>query len=170
LGGALAQLGRMREAVAQYEQALRVKPDSAEAHFYLALALEQTRSVREAIAHYDQALRVKPDYVMAQNNLAWLLATLAPAEGGDPVRAVSLAEQACQRTGDRVAPYLDTLAAAYAAAGRFDNAIATAQKAGDLARFAGQTQVASEIETRLALYRSARAYHAPASVPGPPVP
>ncbi len=170
LGRALAQVGRVPEAIAHYQQALRLKPDFAEAHGHLALALEQARRTPEAIEHYEQALRVEPDYVMAQNNLAWLLATLAPAEGGDPVRAVGLAERACKLTSDRVAPYLDTLAAAYAAAGRFTNAVATAQAAVDLARSSGQAQVVSEIQTRLELYRAGRAYHAPASGPSPPTP
>ena len=83
------------------------------------------------------------------------------------MQAVSLAERACQLTGDRVAPYLDTLAAAYAAAGRFKDAVATAQKAIELASSAGQTQIVSEIETRLELYRAGRAYRAPASVTSP---
>ncbi len=158
LGMALMSSGRVPEAIGRFEQALRIKPDYVEAHCYLALALEQTHSVREAIAHYEQALRVNPDYVMAQNNLAWLLATLAPADGGDPVRAVGLAEQACQLTRQRVAPYLDTLAAAYAAAGRFTNAVTTAQAAVDLARSTGQTQVVTEIQQHLQLYRSGHPY------------
>jgi tetratricopeptide (TPR) repeat protein len=66
-----------------------------------------------------------------------------------------------------VAEYLDTLAVAYAAAGRFNDAIAAAQKAIELARSAGQTQIVSEIETRLELYRAGRAYRAPASVTSP---
>ena len=96
--------------------------------------------------------------VEAQNSLAWLLATLAPAQGGDPIRAVSLAQRACELTGNRVATDVDTLAVAYAAAGRFNDAIATAQKAIELARSAGQTQLVSQIEMRLELYRGGRAY------------
>ena len=170
LGITLLQLGRLQEAMGHLEQTLRIKPDFAEAHNNLGNALEQTGKVREAIGHYEQALRSKPDYAEAENNLAWLLATLAPADGGDPVRAVTLAERACKLTNNRVAAYLDTLAAAYAAAGRFNDAIAAAQKAIGLARSAGQTQMVSEIETRLELYRAGRAYRAPASVTSPHAP
>ena len=123
--------------------------------------------MQEAMQHWEQALRSKPDYAETENNLAWLLATLASADGGDPARAVTLAERACELTDNRVAGYLDTLAAAYAAAGRFNEAIATAQKAIELARSAGQTQIVNEIETRLELYRAGRAYRAPASVTSP---
>jgi tetratricopeptide (TPR) repeat protein len=103
----------------------------------------------------------------AQSNLAWLLATLEPTEGGDPVRAVTLAQRACELTGNRVAAYLDTLGVAYAAAGRFSDAIAAAQKAIELANSAGQTQLVSEVQTRLELYRSGRAYQRSAGVTQP---
>jgi tetratricopeptide (TPR) repeat protein len=149
------------------ERALRLKPDYAEAQYNLGVALARLGRLPEAVGHWEQALRLKPDYAEAENNLAWLLATLAPADGGDPVRAVTLAEWACELTNNRVAAYLDTLAVAYAAVGRFNDAIATAQKAIGLARSAGQTQVVSEIETRLELYRAGRAYRAPASVTSP---
>ena len=161
LGLALSQAGRFDNAVGQFEQALRLKPEHADAHFNLGLALEQTGRLREAIGHYEQTLRFKPHFAEAQNNLAWLLATLAPANGGDPVRAVTLAQRLCQTTGNHVAAYLDTLAAAYAAAGRFAEAIATAQAGSELARAAKQPQVVKEIEAHLQLYRSGHAYVQP---------
>ncbi|HVM59938.1 MAG TPA: tetratricopeptide repeat protein [Verrucomicrobiae bacterium] len=163
LGLSLARLGRLQEAIGQYEQALRLKPDDPKAHRSLGNALAQTGRIPEAMGHWEQALRLKPDDPEIQNDLAWLLATLAPANGGDPARAVTLAERACELTNNRAAEYLDTLAVAYAGTGRFDDAIATAHKASGLARSEGQTRLADEIETRLELYRAGRAYRAPAS-------
>ena len=167
LGIVLQQTGKTEEAIAHYEQALRLKPDYAEVHYNLGCSLQQEGRMQEAMQHWEQALRSKPDYAETENNLAWLLATLASADGGDPARAVTLAERACELTDNRVAGYLDTLAAAYAAAGRFNEAIATAQQAIELANSAGQAQAVSEIETRLELYRAGRAYRAPASVTSP---
>ncbi len=158
LAVALLAVGRAQEAARHLEQVLQAKPDFAKGHYDLALALEQTGRGREAIGHYERALEITPDASDVQNNLAWLLATLAPADGGDPARAVTLAERACEVAGNKVPAYLDTLAAAYAAAGRFNDAIATAQKAVDLARAAGQPQVASEIEAHLKLYRDGHPY------------
>jgi tetratricopeptide (TPR) repeat protein len=158
LGGILLRLGEIQEAVEHYNEAVNIQPDSAEAHSNLALALWQAGQLREAIKHWELALRIEPDYPEAQNDLAWLLATLKPAEGGDPVRAVSLAERACNLTGYQMPRDVDTLAAAYAAAGRFNDAVATAQKAIDLARSAGQSQLVGEIQARLLLYHSGRAY------------
>jgi tetratricopeptide (TPR) repeat protein len=157
LGTALMQAGRMPEAIEHFEQALRIKPDFVEAHVNLGRDLVRLGRLQEAMGHWEQALRIKPDYVEAQNSLAWSLATRAPAEGGDPVRAVALAQEACERTGNRVATYLDTLATAYAAAGRFNDACATAEKAIDLARSGGQPELARRIEARLELYRSGHA-------------
>jgi len=168
MGVALQRAGKVSEAIAQYEPALRIKPDYAEAHSNLGVALEQTHRVREAIEQYEQALRIKPDYPQAQNNLAWLLATLAPTEGGDPARAVTLAERDCQLTNNRVAPYLDTLAAAYATGGRFSDAVATAGTAIELAKAAGQSQLVEEIELHLELYRSGQPYRQAVDVTNPP--
>jgi spermidine synthase len=62
-------------------------------------------------------------------------------------------------TGNSNANFLDTLAVAYAAAGRFNDAIATAQKAIELARSASQAQLVQKMEARLQLYRDGQPYH-----------
>jgi tetratricopeptide (TPR) repeat protein len=74
LGLALVQLGRVRDAVGHYEQALRIRPDFAEAHCNLGVALENLGRAPEAIQHYEQALRIKPDLAEAHNNLGAVLA------------------------------------------------------------------------------------------------
>jgi len=70
----LEQAGRIQEAIRHYEQALRIKPDFADAHYNLGNALEKAGPVPEAIQHYKQALRIKPDFTQAQNALARLQA------------------------------------------------------------------------------------------------
>ena len=109
LGLALEKVGRVQEAIGHFEQALRFQPDFVSAHLNLGNALEQTGEFRAAIQRYEEALRIKPDSIEAQNNLAWLLATLAPANGGNPVQGLALAQRVCELTGNRAAPYLDTL-------------------------------------------------------------
>jgi spermidine synthase len=158
LGSLLHKAGKLQDAIWHYEEALQIKPNLAETRCNLGDAYWQAGKVHDAIGQYEQALLIKPDLVVAQNNLAWLLATLPRAEGGDPVRAVSLAQRACELTANHVAADVDTLAVAYAAAGRFSEAIATAQRAIELARSDGQTQLVSEIGIRLELYRAGRAY------------
>ena len=67
-------LARPQEAIGHFEQALRIKPDLAEAHYNLAVALEQTGKIEDAIRHYEQVLRLKPDFSEAQKSLARLRA------------------------------------------------------------------------------------------------
>jgi tetratricopeptide (TPR) repeat protein len=68
----LKQAGNIEEAIAHYEQALRINPDLAEAHNNWGLALEKLGRTPEAIAHYEQALRIKPDFTAARNALVRL--------------------------------------------------------------------------------------------------
>jgi len=161
-GNALLRLGRPSEAVEQYQQAIRIKPEFAQAHMSLSFALAGIGRFREAIEHGQQAARLMPDHPKISRFLAWLLATHEAAEGGDPARAVELAEHACAQTGRRDAECLDALAAAYAAASRFDEALATAQEARRLAEAAGQRRHAEAIQMRLELYRDHKPYREPA--------
>jgi len=165
LGNALTRVGRIPEAIEHLERALRLKPDYASAHYNLGVALVRLGRLQEAMGHWEQALRSKPNYVEVENNLAWLLATLATADGGDPVRAVTLAQRACELTNDRVAEYLDTLGVACAAAGRFNDAIAAAQKALELARSANQPQLVREIASHLEMYCRDHAYRESTNAP-----
>jgi tetratricopeptide (TPR) repeat protein len=155
-GIVLSQAGKLQEARAHYEAALRIKPHLPEAHNNLGYDLQQTGHLREAIAHYEEAVRAKPDYLQALNNLALTLAIAPPAQGGEPTRAISIARQVCDLTASRVPAYLNTLAMAHAAAGQFNDAATTAQQALELARAAGQAQLAGQIAARLASYRESR--------------
>ena len=56
------QIGKIQEAIGQYEQALRIKPDYAKAHNNLGVALSRLGKTQEAIGQYEQALRIEPDY------------------------------------------------------------------------------------------------------------
>ena len=158
LANALFRVGKVTDAITHYRLSLQSNPKNADAHSKLGAALNATGNAHDALGQWEQALRINPDLTEAQNNLAWVLATLPPTEGGDAVRAVGLAQRACELTGNRAPGDLDTLAVAYAATGRFDDAIATARTAIDLARAAGQAELAKEIKARLELYRTAHAY------------
>jgi protein O-mannosyl-transferase len=154
LGYVLVQAGEVEKGIAHYEQALLIKPDLPDVQCHLADALTQVGRPQEAIVHYEKALSLNPDSVWAHRRLARLLATLPPADGGDPVRAISLAQQACQLTSNKSAVCAATLATAYTAAGRSNAAIAAAEAAIDLARSAGQTNLVDQIQLQLDRYRA----------------
>ena len=115
----------------------------------------------EAVKHYRLALRLQPHSIATLNNLAWALATHEIANAPDPTFAVELAERACQQSAYKGANHLDTLAACYAAAGRFPDAVQTAQKAIELATSTDQAQLAEDVRHRLRLYETGQTYREP---------
>jgi Flp pilus assembly protein TadD len=64
--------GRTSDAIDEYKEALRITPNSAEAHNSLAAALAQMGQVSEAIEQLKAALRINPNHPDARNNLTKL--------------------------------------------------------------------------------------------------
>jgi len=159
LGIALAQKGQVAEAIAHFQRALQIKPDFAEAHNNLDTALRKMGNVAEAITHLQKILQIQPDSPEILNNLAWRLATCPDAHIRDGVQAVKYAERACELTHYRETILIGTLAAAYAEAGRFDEAISTAQKACALASQPGEQDLLRRNQELLVLYRAHKPYH-----------
>ncbi|MHC5024154.1 MAG: hypothetical protein ACYTGG_09615 [Planctomycetota bacterium] len=104
---------------------------------------------------------------MILNDLAWLLATDPAPRPAAASRAVLLAERAAALTRRQSPLVLDTLAASYAAEGRFDQAVATARAAIAIARAAGRDTLAADIESRLALYERGLPYRDASGRRGP---
>jgi len=147
------------EAIIHYQQALQINPRYAEAHINLGKALLHMGRDDEAMVHLQQALQLNPRSVKIQSDLAWVLATASPAALRDGRRAVALAEQANQIAGGEDPVVLRTLAAAYAEAGRFDDAVRSAQKAMVLARAAGQSSLVGQLDGQLKLYAAKLPFH-----------
>ncbi len=107
------------------------------------------------------AAKLAPRSPWENNNLAWSLATSPEATNRNGALAVKLAEDACRRTNYRVTLMVGTLAAAYAEAGRFDEAISTAQRASLMAVKDGETNLFQRNQELLELYQNHQAYHEP---------
>jgi len=155
LGMVFLQQGKADEAFAQFQTVLKIQPDSAPALSGLGTVLQQRGQVADAIAHYQKALKIQPDNADACNNLAWILATCPEASVRNGARAVELAKQADQLSGGRNPAIIGTLAAACAEAGRFPEAVTTAQKALQLVE--SQTNAASvvnDLRTQIGLYQA----------------
>ena len=65
--------GQIDEAIRQYQEAIRLKPDYAEAHNNLGVALGGKGQMDEAIRQFQEAIRLKPDYAEAHYNLGLAL-------------------------------------------------------------------------------------------------
>jgi Flp pilus assembly protein TadD len=141
---------------------VRLNPQNVRTRLGLAAALARLGKADQARAEYRAAVALDPKWPARQGRSAWALATHPDPHKRDPARAVALAEQACLATDHGRAPLLDALAAAYASAGRFDDAVATARRALTLAESARQTALATALAQRLRLYQDHRPFREPA--------
>ncbi len=164
-GAALLALGKPDEAIGHFAEALRIGPDDPKAHNILARALVMAHRFGEALEHFERATLLQPEWPVPCNEAAWILATHPDPNLRDGSRAVELAERACTLTGHQNAEILDTLAAAYAEAGHFDKARATAKAAVKVASQAQARELAETIGKRLELYEQGERYRQPAGSP-----
>ena len=110
------------------------------------------------MAYFGSALEIQPDLSSAATNLTWLLAACEDATVRRAEEAVRLGERNAKLTQSRDPIVLDSLAAAYAEAGRWDEAAATADAAMKLASSLGQERLANRISARRGLYRQRKPY------------
>jgi len=155
----LSRQGRLDEAGAAFARARELEPgnEAAAAGWSSLLAAQGDRAgslnvLREALKH-------SPDSVVLANNTAWQLATAPVASLRNGEEAVRVAEHARALLGEQVSVnVLDTLAAAYAEAGRMEDASAMARRALELAERAENATLTADIRARLALYEAGKPY------------
>ncbi len=114
----------------------------------------------EALDQLDLIARRQKNFAGPMQVSAWLLATHPDDTLRNGARAVSLAEQAAFVLGRPDPGLLDVLAAAYAEAGRRDDAVAAARQALELA-LRSDSPHAAGIRQRLELYEQGQAYRDP---------
>jgi tetratricopeptide (TPR) repeat protein len=165
LAAVLQQAGRQSEALKHLQEAVALDPGDVATRGELAALLASMGQAEPAIAHYREGLRRAPDAAPILNNLAWMLATHPNPQLRDGPEAVRLAERAVELSKGNEALFVGTLAAAYAEAGQFENAIKTAQEAIQVAEQNSQKEVASKNRDLLATYRQQRAWREPAVGP-----
>ena len=159
MGQLLRKSAQWQAASEAYLAAERSNSRDLATQLNLASVLPHQGRYREAIQHFDQALKLDSDSIEGLNNLAWLLSTSPDPSVRDGARAVTLAEHGCALTEFKMPVLLGTLAAAYAEAGRFPEAISAAERACAGATETGDTATASKNQELLALYRANRPYH-----------
>ncbi len=150
----LVRQQKFPEAIGHFQLALKHGGEPAATHNHLGLAHQAAGQIEPAVENYWQALQVRPDWSEALNNLAWVLATQRERRFRDGKQAVELATRAVELTRTNDAAKLDTLAAAYAEAGRFADAVQTARQALGLADSVKQQSLAEGVRNRLKEYQS----------------
>jgi Flp pilus assembly protein TadD len=157
----LADRGEVREGLKHIQKAIELKPDHAEALYDAGQVEEALGNATLAIEHYRRAMDVRIGWPEPANNLAMILATHPDEEIRDGEEAVRCAKIACEISADEHPDpiFLDTLAAAYAEADRFDEAVETSSLAINLfeARGGGK-RILDGMRARLELYKNGQPY------------
>ena len=158
LANAQMATGKYDESISRLEQALVIKPDLAPAQAAMGWCLLQQGKPAEAVGHYRTALQLDSRLPDACGNLAWILATSPANKDRNGAEAIQLAARACALTDYQNPLFLAYLAAAYAEAGRFEDAVATDVKSRDLALAAGDHAFAGNAQRYLELHRAHQAF------------
>jgi tetratricopeptide (TPR) repeat protein len=152
----LEEQGQFDQAVQHFHVAMELRPLTTDDYLQLSRLLVEARRYSEAIETLRRARAAAPTHLHLANELAWLLATCPDAGLRRPDEAIQISEQLCIQTQHRIAELLDTLAASYAAAARFPEAVQAAQQAINLAEEQKQGPLAAAIKSRLADYQQQR--------------
>ncbi len=132
-GNAALQKRDFETAIANYHQALAIRPTDPETHSNLGTAFLLQGKLAEAMKEFEATLALNPQSLLTLNNYARLLASAPDQKLRDGDRAARLAQQAIQLSGGRDPSSFRALAAALAEKGEFDGAEKAADQAINLA-------------------------------------
>jgi tetratricopeptide (TPR) repeat protein len=157
-GDVARRRGQLEDAERHYQHALKVQPDAPGSHYGLGAVRLAQGEQDAATAYFRQAVQGNGAYLGVLNDDAWRLATDSDGTIRAPRQALVLAALADELSGHQVPELLDTLAAAEAANGHFEQAARTLEHALSLAAGSSADQYIADFRQRLALYRSRKPY------------
>jgi tetratricopeptide (TPR) repeat protein len=149
--------GELDKAIADYNAALLRDPTLADIYIARANIFIQRKNYQQAVRDLQAAAQIKtkrPERVL--NSLAWLRATCPEAEIRNGKEAVELAFKACELSEWKDWSIIDTLAAAYAEQGDFDQAIKYQKQVLEIGKSSNDYD---KIKQHLALYEQHTPYH-----------
>ncbi|MFC1515908.1 tetratricopeptide repeat protein [Thermodesulfobacteriota bacterium] len=158
LGALLAHKGDNKAAIYHYNQVLRKHPKDAGVYNNLGVIYLNQGNTETAIRYFRDALRLNPYMEPALYNLSRIFATHVDEKYRSGKEAVALAEKLCKLTQFNHPLFMDTLAEAYAEAGRYEAAVTAVRKARNLALSYGLETMASGLEMKLKLYQAGQPY------------
>jgi tetratricopeptide (TPR) repeat protein len=157
--------GKPDDAANWFREALKRDRKHAWALLGLAQALHESGHPLEAREHFAEAQRVWPQWPKEAAKLARLMTTHPDPRARYAVEGLRLARLISAGVGDKNSGALDVLAGALAESGRFDEAERTAQRAAEIARANGNTELAARYEARRNLYAKKQPYREPTTAP-----
>ncbi|HXI83071.1 MAG TPA: tetratricopeptide repeat protein [Verrucomicrobiae bacterium] len=153
--------GRLDDSINQFRAAIELYPGLGQAYFELGKTFVQARRYSEAIDTFRRGLEIEPSHMIMGNEMAWLMATVPDASLRNAPQAIQIGEQLAKLTARKEPKPLVTLAAAYAEAGRFDEAVTTAHEALALAGAQNQSNLVTAISIQLKNYEAREPYRTP---------
>ena len=149
LGNALMQNGDTRGAIVEIQTAASLNPASPDVHNTLGMLLTSNGSPKNGLQHFQRALELDPNNPAFMNNLSWVMATCPDQSLHNAPMALALAEKAVRLDRGENPSHLRTLAAAYAATDRYNEAMNTTERALQLSREQGNNDLAKSLQNDL---------------------
>ena len=154
----LARQGKIEGTTRHLAQAARIEPDNPDTLYRYADVLENQGRYKEALQQYHKVSQLIPNSPIAINRIAWILATSADPKLRDAPKAIRLAKLAFELTDYKSVEPLDTLAAAYAAAGQFQEAVQIASRVLEIVSASENAKLIKQIRGRLKLFRAGKPF------------
>jgi tetratricopeptide (TPR) repeat protein len=129
---AYENIGDYKSAIDDLNKAISLKPGEAQYRFLRAIAFAYAGDDAMAKQEFATANAMDPNSADGYDAEAWVLATAPEPSMRNGAKAIEYATKACQMTDGKDPDKLETLAAAYAESGNFDEAIKWQNKAIDL--------------------------------------
>jgi tetratricopeptide (TPR) repeat protein len=155
-GYSYRKMGNYQQAIKDFNKAIELNPDYVISYYNRGVAYRILENYNQAIVEFSKAIELNQQYAWAHNDLAWLYATAKSIKHRDGNLAIKYAQRALQLEKENPS-FTDTLAAAYAEAGRFDEAIAKQEEAITIFRANGKKDLSRYIK-RLELYKEHKAW------------
>ena|ERR1700677_1086017 len=155
-GIAYGAMGEGGKAMADYNEAILLDPKSGLAYVNRGLLDEAGGDYQAAFTDFEKSIHLDSGDALAFNNLAWLLATCPAAAFRDGRKALEFANKACELTQWKNPDFVDTLAAACAESGDFEQAVKWETKYLETPNLA--KSIAADAISRLKLYKARQPY------------
>ena len=138
-----------------YTEAIRIDPNFAEAYINRGTVNREQSQFAPALKDFNEAIRINPDLFHGYKGLALIHAACPDAKFRDGKMAIALALKACQLTEWEARACIEVLAAGYAEAGDWVNAIKYQKQSVDMLE---DGKLKQEQRDRLELYRQQKPY------------
>jgi len=152
-GNAYSKRGEYNKAIEDYSQAISLNPKYDAAYNNRGEAYRNKGEYEKAIADYSQAISINPKNAGAYNSISWLLATCPDDKYRDGNKAIEFTKKILELEPDNSA-ILDTLAAAYAEAEKFEDAVKTQEKAIEMLTEKDKDEYLSSFMEHLNFYKA----------------